>query len=864
MAYIKRVRILIIEHYKTILKIAIAMALILLIIFEGRSQLQTIRPEVALHLLRTIPGTWLLAFFAIGIVAAFSMVLYDLFGIKAFKYEIGKGHLIGISFVANTVNTLLGLGGLTGASVKTLLLKKRNIEIKELIPYNALLVSAATTGLSFFAMFSLLNLKNLSPLLNQHKWLLVCIIGYSFYIFIYFFIERFVKKFRVWADTFGPLKLFTFRLELAATSILEWLLAGVLIYVLAYYFNRGIGFMDVMSVFAAAAIAGILSFLPGGAGSFDLIAILGFQVVGLSPDQSLAVVILYRIFYYLIPSIAAMILFTLQTLKSAEDQGSLNVSGVYGQLVSVVVGLLVFISGVVLLVSGLTPGLIGRSRLMESIASLTFLQYSRSFSIAIGLMLLITSKEVILRVSRAYYVVMFLLFAGGISTFIKGFDVEELVFVLVAMAVLRISRTNFYRKSMPIKLSHLVSLAVLFLAFLIGYLKLSHFLFLSYIKTYHYHPLKFIHINTFISSGIFIYVLLILFIIFWYALRIKIQKDPQYQETDEGRLQEFLENNKGNHLSHLIHLGDKKLFWAKEGKILIAYSLSSDKAIVLGDPIGEKALVPEAIQEFQKFLDLYGFRSVFYEVDDENLSVYHDNGYYFFKMGEEAVVHLSSFDMAGSGKRSFRNVLRRFEKDGFGFQVLYPPFDKAFLDELHGISNEWLNGRDEKGFSIGWFDVNYLQKAPVAVVKDLNTDRCIAFVSITYHDSENKHIGIDLMRFKKDVPNSTMDYIFIQLFLHFKELGCRYFSLGVAPLSKVGYAPRSHLPEKIGHMIYQYGKSFYSFEGLRKYKGKFDPVWEPKYLAYPQLISLPALLIEITQLINGSKKRMKKRKPDIP
>jgi phosphatidylglycerol lysyltransferase len=100
-----------------------------------------------------------------------------------------------------------------------------------------------------------------------------------------------------------------------------------------------------------------------------------------------------------------------------------------------------------------------------------------------------------------------------------------------------------------------------------------------------------------------------------------------------------------------------------------------------------------------------------------------------------------------------------------------------------------------------------------------------------------------------------MDFIFIQLLIHFKEQGFKHFSFGVAPLSKVGAAPRSHRAERIAHFIYEHGQKLYSFEGLRKFKDKFDPTWEPKYLAYPQLMSLPALLIEVTMMVNIPRKK---------
>ena len=44
------------------------------------------------------------------------------------------------------------------------------------------------------------------------------------------------------------------------------------------------------------------------------------------------------------------------------------------------------------------------------------------------------------------------------------------------------------------------------------------------------------------------------------------------------------------------------------------------------------------------------------------------------------------------------------------------------------------------------------------------------------------------------------------------------------------------------------GGAFYNFEGLRKFKEKFAPDWEPRYLAAPGAWSMPIVLAEIAVL----------------
>jgi phosphatidylglycerol lysyltransferase len=60
--------------------------------------------------------------------------------------------------------------------------------------------------------------------------------------------------------------------------------------------------------------------------------------------------------------------------------------------------------------------------------------------------------------------------------------------------------------------------------------------------------------------------------------------------------------------------------------------------------------------------------------------------------------------------------------------------------------------------------------------------------------------------------------------------------------------------QKMGAALYRYGEHFYNFQGLRDYKEKFDPVWEPRYLAAPPGIGVAGVLTDVTSLISGGLK----------
>ncbi|MGG5462206.1 phosphatidylglycerol lysyltransferase domain-containing protein [Clostridium sp. B9] len=527
---------------------------------------------------------------------------------------------------------------------------------------------------------------------------------------------------------------------------------------------------------------------------------------------------------------------------------------------NLIVSALVFLSGILLIVSGIYPTIFYKIKILDNIYSLSFLRFSHRASILIGLMLIMTSKEVFFKVKRAYYVTLTLLIIGGVFAFVKDLDYTEGLFMLGVIVLLILSKKSFYRESVPMKITRLSSMVIVLSLITIIFARFVHKFNIHFSRDYRYY-VDFIHsTKDYLSVAFYTYSAFIIFVIAWYLTMPKIENDKRYESADLDKIEKFYDSiDYGTIFSHLVYLGDKKVFWANDGESLIMYSKYKDKIIVLGDPIAKRENLYSSIEEFQKFTDLYGYDVVFYEIEEKNFSVYHDAGYYFFKLGEEAVINLEEFNLVGSKKSAFRNTLKRVEREGYSFHIIEPPFSKEVVTQMQGISDKWLGSRKEKGFSLGWFSEEYIQRGPVAILKNDEENKIMGFVSLM-DAKDGKTIAIDLMRIDKESPNASMDYLMLNLFLAFKEKGYKYFSLGEAPLSNVGFNMHSHLQEKLARVVYNGGNIFYSFDGLRRYKSKFSPNWQPRYLAYPKFTSLPGVFIDLCTLIANSKEKSEKKK----
>ncbi len=96
-----------------------------------------------------------------------------------------------------------------------------------------------------------------------------------------------------------------------------------------------------------------------------------------------------------------------------------------------------------------------------------------------------------------------------------------------------------------------------------------------------------------------------------------------------------------------------------------------------------------------------------------------------------------------------------------------------------------------------------------------------------------------------------MDFLFVQLMQWARDDGYEWFNLGMAPLAGLHNRRQAPLWNRFGAMVFGRGERFYNFRGLQQYKGKFDPEWEPRYMAVPSGIALPMILANVASLISG-------------
>ena len=199
--------------------------------------------------------------------------------------------------------------------------------------------------------------------------------------------------------------------------------------------------------------------------------------------------------------------------------------------------------------------------------------------------------------------------------------------------------------------------------------------------------------------------------------------------------------------------------------------------------------------------------------------------------------------------RSLRRSVRLAEAEGADFAVARGDDVARMLPELKRVSDEWVETRRtrEKGFSLGFWNEAYVARTTVATLR--RDGEIVAFANL-WEGAEHEEITVDLMRYTARAPEAAMEHLFVQMMLWGKAEGYAYFNLGMAPLSGLENRQLAPIWNRVGALLFKHAENFYNFQGLHTFKQKFDPVWEPRYLASRGGLYLPRVLTAVSSLVS--------------
>ncbi len=523
-------------------------------------------------------------------------------------------------------------------------------------------------------------------------------------------------------------------------------------------------------------------------------------------------------------------------------------------------------SGLVNLFSVIGPSLPNRATYLREFFPLEFLHLSRFVTLLIGFTLIVSSLNIYKRKKRAFQIVLLVSVLSVIFHLTKGLDYEEASFSVVLLVLLLYARKTFtVASSIPdlregaIRFLVAVFGAVVYgvggfwlldqrefgIDFTIGESVRRTLLFLSLIGDPQVTPhtryarwfLNSLYLMTATAIGYSVFAIFRPVVYHYRTL-------PQ----ERALAKEITEHHGRSSLDYFKCWSDKSFFFSSSRECFIAYRVGRGYAMVLGDPVGPETEIEETVRRFVAFCDDNNWSVAFHQTLPDWLPLYKRVGFRRLKVGDDAIVDLTQFNLKGSSMKGVRNAVNKLERAGVQIRYFEPPIPAGVLAGVRAVSDAWLKipGRRERQFTLGRFEADYVRSAPLFVAVDGNGS-FLAFVNLirSYRRGETT---IDLMRHGIDVPNGVMDYLFVKVFLHSGERRYERFNLGMAPLAGFQEHEEASPEERAVHFFIQRLNFLFSYAGLRAYKAKFATFWEPRYLIYRNVLSLPAVALALARV----------------
>ncbi len=589
-----------------------------------------------------------------------------------------------------------------------------------------------------------------------------------------------------------------------------------------------------------------------GLGAIEISMTYMLTRYGFSTIEAASTTLLFRFFEFWLPLFAGIFAFVLR-------KG--------GLVVRVLPAIIIFFLGLVNVISAMTPAIPARLRLIETWVSQDVALISNYAVMIFGVILIGLSIYLFIGTRNAWKLAVILTFGSLIGHLIKAIDYEEATFALIAFVSLIITRKSYYvrndiqyqRKNIA---NILIAIISIFVYSTIGFyfLHKRHFgidfslkeSVESFVKIFFLFEPNVLTPRTLFAKGFINSIYLSGSLVILYALYTVFR--PLKNKTEELKVEkqkalDILDKYGKSPLDYFKTYSDKLLFFSESGNCFLAYRTASKYAVVLESPVGSPDEIENIIREFDDFCQDNGLKSFYYRVGEESLPLFEKLNKKSLKIGQEAVVDLSTFTTSGTSKQSLRNAMNKVEKAGYTLKIYKQPVKEGLLQKLRQVSDEWLedNIKEEVVFTQGYFEPEILKNCTLLTVEN-EEEKVVAFANLV-KDYVPGEATYDLIRKSTKGPNGALDYLMIKMFEYLKSEGYRTVNLGLAPLA--GITKPKNLTEQTITFVRDRLKQMSRFKGLYHYKDKFEPLWVDKFLVYDDpfdLIQFPIVLSKVSQL----------------
>ena len=319
---------------------------------------------------------------------------------------------------------------------------------------------------------------------------------------------------------------------------------------------------------------------------------------------------------------------------------------------------------------------------------------------------------------------------------------------------------------------------------------------------------------------------------------------PRAAAADRQRVHRLLNSFGRNYISHLAVHGASSYHWSGFDRC-VAFTLRGRTALALGDPIAAPGVVEDAAREFVAYCDQQDWIPAFYQVDEPG--PYQRLGLTLVPIGAEAILQVATFNLTGKRRADLRYAIHRSERTGVHFVFgAGPAVLGQHREQLQEVSGGWLHDHrsPELGYSLG--TITTLDDPDIRVALAFGaTGRLEGFVSCLPVPMRNAWT-LDLMRRRPDAAYGVIEALIVRSIEEARSHNISLLSLGMTPR----IIPSQDTPrgvESVLRAMYWGLDRFQRSGTLHRFKEKFGPRWEDRFLVVPSTATLPEVMVALAR-----------------
>ncbi|GAA1507468.1 phosphatidylglycerol lysyltransferase domain-containing protein [Streptomyces albidochromogenes] len=324
---------------------------------------------------------------------------------------------------------------------------------------------------------------------------------------------------------------------------------------------------------------------------------------------------------------------------------------------------------------------------------------------------------------------------------------------------------------------------------------------------------------------------------------------------DERRLRDLLARHGGrDSLGHFALRHDKAVVFSPSGKAAVTYRVVSGVMLASGDPIGDVEAWPGAIERFMDEAKAHSWTPAVMGCSETGGEVWtRETGLDALELGDEAVVRVPDFSLAGRAMRNVRQMVKRIERGGYETRVRrVRDLGEAELSRIRRAAADWRGTDTERGFSMALGRIGEPGDGDCVIATahkaggpgDADSPYGDLKAVLHFVPWGTDGLSLDLMRRDRSADPGMNELLIVAALQAAPRLGVERVSLNFAMFrsalargERIGAGPVL----RVWRGLLVFLSRWFQIESLYKFNAKFRPEWEPRFVVFRTTRDLPRI-----------------------